>query len=683
MCGVYGIIDRDGIREGDMPILSALAQALEHRGPDGGDRVVSGGVALGMQRLSIIDLASGMQPLWNERRTMAVVANGEIYNFIETRRDLEARGHHFAGGSDCEVIVHLYEEYGVRCLDYLRGMFAFALVDFEKRRVILARDRLGEKPLYLAESQGRIVFASELQALIGAGVVPFDLDDVAIRDYFMWGFVPEPNSAVVGTRKLPRGSYLDISLDPWDVKQQQWWSPLDSVQVDGDPVHKISEVIDEVGPLIMRSDVPIGVALSSGVESSLLAALASKSMPEEVNTFTVGYEGHNRHDESELAAQFAATIGTKHHTILLESSRVVADFPRMCRVRDDPIADIAGPAYLALMEAARGSGVPVLLFGHGGDELFWGYQWTVDAIKANLRKRSLLAGTETVKSYLKLTQRPQSYGQGITWALALGGLLEGLRARRRDLKSPPGQMIFWDQLAQWPQTARGLPNYVTETFLDRASRLSPERRFTFESIPERPDLAITDLLLDTYLLGNGIAQADRLSMSTSVECRLPFVDYRLVETVMGLRLQSADWILPPKKWLQSVASNYLPEDLLRRPKRGFTPPWRAWSRDILQEHGSALIGGYLAGADILQNFKRVPKPVDKLFRSKELTMAALTLEMWARGMRDLERLAVHRGLRKINLQRTTTSRVGLARMPNGTRSSFLIRTNLPPQEPHC
>ncbi len=642
MCGIYGIVSREGIRADDVPVLSALGELLEHRGPDEGNQLVTERVALGIQRLSIIDLAHGMQPLWNERRTIALVANGEIYNFVELRQELEGRGHHFASGSDCEVIVHLYEEREFGCLDRLRGMFAFALVDFERRRMILARDRMGEKPLYIAESDGRIVFASELQALVGAGVVPFVMDDVAVRDYFLWGFVPEPDSAVVGTRKLPAGTYLDISLDDWFVKQRRWWTPLDAAEVDGNPVERIGEVLDEIGPLVVRSDVPVGVALSSGVESSLLAALACEHARGEVNTFTVGYEGNDRNDESKLAQQFAATLDVRHHSVILESAQAIADFPRMCQLRDDPIADISGPAYLAVMEAASAAGVPVLLFGHGGDELSWGYPWTADAVSANLRKAALLSGQVGLKAYSRPARPVLTYSQALTWGLGAFGLAAQIRAWQSDSTSPAGQMIFWNQLSQWNKSSRALPSLMAASFMDRVAKVPPERRFTFASLPERPDLAITDLLLGTYLLGNGIAQADRLSMSTSVECRLPFTDYRLVETVIGLRKRTEDWSLPPKHWLRGASASYLPQDILARPKRGFTPPYRKWSNGILREHGGALIDGVLVEAGVLRNPKRAPKPVDGLLRTNPLAMLLLTLEMWARGMRDLERSAIHR-----------------------------------------
>lgn len=308
-------------------MLSALADGLMHRGPDGGNGIMTDRVAIGMQRLAIIDLAGGMQPLWNERRTVALVANGEIYNFVEKRQELAQRGHRFATSSDCEVIVHLYEELGAGCLDQLRGMFAFALVDFERRLVFVARDRLGEKPLYLAESSGRIVFASELQALVGAGVVPFVLNDVAVRDYFLWGYVPEPDSAIVGTRKLPAGSFLEISLDTWAVREHRWWSALDAPEVQGNPRDVLIESLSEVGRLTVRADVPVGVALSGGVDSSAVAALACANAASDVHTFTVGYEGRDHHDESDAAGRYAKMLGTQHHRVVLAKGTVARDFP--------------------------------------------------------------------------------------------------------------------------------------------------------------------------------------------------------------------------------------------------------------------------------------------------------------------------------------------------------------------
>lgn len=589
-----------------------------------------------MQRLAIIDPAGGMQPLWNERRTVALVANGEIYNFVERRRELEARGHYFATDSDCEVIVHLYEEAGADCVHQLRGMFAFALIDFEKQRVLIARDRIGEKPLFIAGSADRLVFASELGALIGAGVIPFHLNDAAVRDYFLWGYVPEPDSPVVGCRKLPTASYIEVSLDPWSVQEHRWWSPSDAPDIEGDPRELLVETLSEIGRLTIRADVPVGVALSGGVDSSAVASLACAHAAGDVHTFTVGYEGSGHNDESDVAAAYASQLGTQHHRVILEHSRVARDFPRMCQARGEPICDASGSGYLALMEAAHDAGVPVLMFGHGADELSWGYPWSADAVKANFRKQELLAGRAGLAAYLQPRRPPRSYGGVVTWALEAGGFVAGYRDWQRDRSSPPGQMVFFDQQPSWRLAARNLERLATPGFMERVCASRAERFFTFPSLPKRPDLAMTNLFLSTYLLSNGIVQADRLSMSASVECRLPLVDYRLVETVIGLRRHTEDWRLPPKTWLRGALSRTVPGEVLARPKRGFTPPWRAWCREIFRQHGDTLPRGVLVELEILRAVDEVPNPFDRFGRQAPTVMPALMLEMWARGMRELE-----------------------------------------------
>jgi asparagine synthase (glutamine-hydrolysing) len=636
VCGIFGIIDRNGLRANDPAILSNLAECLEHRGPDGGSGILTRKAAIGMQRLAIIDPVGGMQPLWNERRTVALVANGEIYNFVERRKELEHRGHRFATNSDCEVIIHLYEELGTGCLDQLRGMFAFALIDFEKGLVLIARDRLGEKPLFIAESGDRMVFASELGALIGAGIVPFQLNDTAIRDYFLWGYVPEPDSPVLGARKLPAASYIEISLDPWSVRERCWWSPSAAPEVQGDPRELLVETLADVGRLTVRADVPVGVALSGGVDSSAVAALACAHAARDVHTFTVGYEGSGHNDESDVAAAYASQLGTKHHRVVLEHLKVAKDFPRMCQARGEPISDASGSGYLALMEAAHAEGVPVLLFGHGADELSWGYPWSADAVRANLRKEALLAGRAGLGAYLRTRRPPRSYGGIVTWALAAGGLLSGYRDWQRDRSSPSGQMVFFDQQPSWRLAARNLERVATPGFLERVSTSRAERYCTFPTLPQRPDLKMTELFLSTYLLGNGIVQGDRLSMSASVESRLPLVDYRLVETVIGLRRNTEDWRLPPKTWLRDALSRTVPREVLERPKRGFTPPWREWTREIIHQHGGELPRGVLVEMGVLRPADAAPRPFDRFGRQAQGVMPALMLEMWARGMRDLE-----------------------------------------------
>ena len=635
MCGIYGLVDFAGIRHRGKRLLNALAASLVHRGPDGGGRAEEPCAQIGMRRLAVIDLHGGMQPLWNEDRSVAAVVNGEIYNYRELRDELRQRGHRFSTDSDCEVVVHLWEEHGPEMLKRLRGMFAVAILDLRERRLLLARDRLGEKPLYLAERDGSIVFASELRALVAAGAVPFRMDPSAIHDYLAWGFVPEPASAVEGTRKLGAGCLLDIDLVAKTVKEGRWWSLLESAAIDAAPGDAILSVLKDVGRLVVRSDVPIAVALSGGVDSSLVAAMSAAYAEVPVHAFTVGYPGNDRHDETAMAMDFAADLGIPHHRVTVRTEDVVRDFPDMCIERDDPLADISGSGYRALVRAVHAEGFRVLMMGHGGDELFWGYPWTLSAVRHSIRKRELLDGRVGPMDYMRLTRPPLSYAGALDWALGWFGLGEGLAALRRDRRSAPGRMVFWDERPNW-RKALGAEHVIAGDRLRKAMpSADPARIFTFDSLPERPDLEMTDLLVKTYLLSNGLDQCDRLSMAASVEARLPLVDYRLAEAAIGLRKLSEDWKAPPKKWLSDAAGHWVPRKVFQRRKRGFTPPWREWTAALCAEYGQDLVGGLLEREQIIAPLRTPLRPIDALGRPHALAMPLLMLEEWARGMRRL------------------------------------------------
>jgi asparagine synthase (glutamine-hydrolysing) len=636
MCGIFGIIDRKGLREGDRGMLAALAKGLVHRGPDGEGLHVGEHAAIGMRRLSIIDLEGGWQPLWNEDRSIALVANGEVYNFVELRAELEQRGHRFATGSDCETIVHLYEELGAECVHRLRGMFAFALIDFAKRKMIVVRDRIGEKPLYLAEQGDRIVFASELVALVAARAVPFEIDPAAVHEYFHWGLVPEPRSAVVGTRKLPAGCMLEISFDPWSVRERRWWDMAAVPEVPGDPGQAIKQVLDEVSRLIIRSDVPVGVALSGGADSAVIAALAARGYGGTVQGFTVGFDDHGRHDESAMAAETARYLGIPHHVVRLSPDDVVRTFPRVNLRRDDPLSDLSGPSYLAVMELARSHGVPVILSGQGGDELFWGYPFIRDAMRQSLRKREMLAGRVGMGSYVGFRRPYLSHEGLIEWLSSGFGLGIGWREWQRDRTTHPDRMIFWDERRAWWQAHALEPRLCTPGFMERTRAVDPAAIFTGAQLWERPDLAMTRLQIQTYLLSNGIDQCDRLSMAASVECRIPLVDYRLVEVTLGLRRRFPDdWKLPRKEWMLEATRGLVPDEIFRRRKRGFGAPWHRWGPAIFKAYGSQLLDGELRRAGILSESgaRALTSPIDWLGRPRPLAMPTLMLEQWARGMR--------------------------------------------------
>lgn len=372
MCGVAGIVSAQPMTSLQQERLLYMSDAMVHRGPDGAGSLLGSHVSLAMRRLSIIDLSGGWQPLYNEDKSLALIANGEIYNFVELRSQLESQGHRFRSRSDVEVIVHLYEEYGERCVDYLRGMFAFALWDERRKNVFLARDRMGEKPLYLFEQGDTLYFASELKALLRAGVVDFQLDREAVYQYFHFQYVPEPMTMIKGVRKLSAGTALTISIHPWSLRESRYWRMDDAPRLDDDPVSTIRTELERVSELIMRSDVPVGVALSGGLDSSALAALVARAYPGRLTAFTVGYEGRPRFDERREAKAIADYLSIPVHEVEIKTEDMVNAFPSLVWQTDDPIADIASYGYSAVMSTAHQHGVPVMLSGQGGTSSFGG-----------------------------------------------------------------------------------------------------------------------------------------------------------------------------------------------------------------------------------------------------------------------------------------------------------------------
>lgn len=370
MCGIAGAIAPEAATREMRSRVRSMNERLAHRGPDGEGDFHDGPVALAMRRLSIIDLEGGQQPLFSEDRSIVLVANGEIYNYVELRSSLRSQGHQFRTGSDCEVIVHLYEQYGLDCVQHLRGMFAFAIWDSRLRRLVLARDRMGEKPLYLYLHDDVMYFASELKALMAAGVVPFELEPAAIDLFFHYNYVPEPMTPIHGVRKLPAAHALVIDAKTGEQREWCYWRMEDAPLVAGDPSEVIRNELEVISELIVRSDVPVGVALSGGLDSSAIAAMTARKYPGVMQAFTVGYSGNSQYDEREDAKRFAQHLGMPLHEVILHPEALGAFFPELVYWLDDPIGDISAFGYYSVMRAAKAHGVSVMLQGHGGDELF-------------------------------------------------------------------------------------------------------------------------------------------------------------------------------------------------------------------------------------------------------------------------------------------------------------------------
>jgi asparagine synthase (glutamine-hydrolysing) len=637
MCGIAGIISRPALSSDKTAKVARANQLLAHRGPDGDGSYANEHVVLAMRRLSIIDLATGWQPLYNEDRSLVLIANGEIYNYIELRRDLERQGHHFRTGSDCETILHLYEQHGYRFVDYLRGMFAFALWDTRSRKLILGRDRIGEKPLYLAQTGDSLYFASELRALVQAGIVPFKLDPLAVHEYYHYGFVPEPRAMVQGVRKLPAASLLTVQLDSWTFDEQCYWRLEDAPPLTGNPAKIIRKELEHTATLITRADVPIGVALSGGVDASSVAALATSSSAGNLHAFTVGYAGRPWQDERNDASLIADYLKIPFHSVELSTSDMVEQFSSVNLNRDDPIADVAGVAIAAVANLARQHAVPVLLFGHGGDELFWGYNWVRDALRATRRRKALTAGLQDLRNYFRFSAPPLSLTLGLKWALSGAGILKEWQQYQSDLRAAPDRVVLYDSDSAFQTAEKVLrTGFYTRAFAHAVGTADLRQRFKAQRADTAPDVVLMRLISELYLVENGITQADRLCMAASVEARLPFVDYRLVETVVGLRkTYPFSDLEAPKQWLREAVSDLLPATVLARRKRGFSPPWRQWARAIAASHGHELTDGYLVQNGALEPAAAECQRKDlngRLTGPRPLAGMSLCLENWCRQM---------------------------------------------------
>lgn len=635
MCGISGIVTREKLSPELKAVVSRMSLAQTHRGPDGAGEFYSETIALASRRLSIIDREGGWQPLYNEDESLVLVINGEIYNFVELRKQLKASGHSFRTDADGEVILHLYEENGLDFINHLRGMFAFALWDNNLKRLILARDRMGEKPLYLFERGGELLFASELKALLHSQLVPFELDARAVNLYFHYQYVPEPLTPIKGVRKLDAAQMLTVDAATWRIEEITYWKMEDAPPLEGEPPVLIRQKLEEVSELIIRSDVPVGVALSGGLDSSAVAAFAAQRQPD-LCAFSVGYAGRPESDERADAEDLARYLKIPFFDVELDTQTIVEFFPELNYRRDDPIADISGFGYYAVMRLARERGVPVLLQGQGGDELFWGYPQMREAVSETIKKAALLSKPISQTLFQSLAvgfPKNRSLSGAFDWALDFGGARSGWRDVRRKLENPD-RMVFYDRSPDFAAATNQMQSFYSPNFRERIDETDAYSLFTFSGGWDSVETTLTALICATYLRENGIAQGDRLGMASSVEMRLPLVDYQFVETIVGLRKKQSDCKLPPKHWFREAVKDVLPDWALNRPKRGFAPPTRKWHDALFAAYGDSLTAGYLVEFDILSresglHFAKGEFPAEAV---SPLSFKALVLEQWCRQM---------------------------------------------------
>ncbi len=553
MCGIAGRFSPRTTTAG-AAVARRMCGALRHRGPDDDGYYEDQWLDAGMRRLSIIDVAGGHQPLFNEDGSVVLLLNGEIYNFIELRRELAARGHRFKTGSDAETVLHLYEEDGIGCVDRLNGMFAFCLWDSRKREGFLVRDRIGIKPLYYTRQTGELLFSSELKALLEVPGVSRELDEQAIFEYLHYLCIPAPRTPFRDTWKLPPASYLRFTPDRLDEPVSYWSFPEDERAPASDDIlaEEFMALAESAVELQLRSDVPVGVFLSGGIDSSLVTALAARKMGQRVLSFSVAYPG-NPFNEGPYASLAAASFSSDLHTTTVGPREVEAMLPSVVWHMDEPHADSAAVATLAVSQLAARH-VKVVLSGTGGDELFGGYSWHLPASPA-----------------LRILQAlPHGAVDFLSRAACAAGV------------SPEtGNAMRWVRDAErtfaWPHY-QFKPGEI-EGFLGGSASPRPAERVFLDRFREIGGNGLNRMLrMDAafYLTDDLLLLLDKMTMAASIEGRVPLLDHRLVEWALrvpgSLKIQKRVRKALLKRWLRGV----VPDALLDRPKWGFGAPVATW-----------------------------------------------------------------------------------------------------------
>ena len=575
MCGLVGLFDLGEPRPMDEGVLSRMNETQFHRGPDEGGLHLEAGLGLGHRRLSIIDLASGQQPLYNEDQSVVVVFNGEIYNFAALAEELKTRGHRFRTHCDTEVIVHAWEEWGEGCVERFRGMFAIALWDRNRQTLFLARDRLGIKPLYYTVlNDGRMLFASELKALLAHPQLPRRIDPQAVEEYFALGYVPEPRSILQGVHKLPPGHVLVQRRGEPPAEPREYWdvsfTPL-GLSDEGEMAEGIVTRLKEAVDVRLVAEVPLGAFLSGGVDSSAVVALMAGIMDEPVNTCSIAFDDP-RYNETQFAAQVAERYGTDHQV-----EQVVADdfelIDRLAALYDEPFADSSAiPTYRVCQLAKKR--VTVALSGDGGDENFAGYRrhrWHMNEERLRRRLPQSLRGPLfglLGRIYPKLDWAPKYLRAKSTFqALARDSLAAYFHSV--GVVNDDHRAVLFS-----PALKRELQGYHAVEVFRRHAERAPS---------DHPLSLVQYLDMKTYLPGDILTKVDRASMAHALEVRVPILDHHFVDWVSGLppevKLRGREGKYIFKKALEPL----LPNEVLYRPKMGFAVPISQWFRGPLRE----------------------------------------------------------------------------------------------------
>lgn len=594
MCGITGIFDTTGKRDISRKLLSDMNEIQFHRGPDEGGLHIEPGLGFGHRRLSIIDLSSGQQPLFNEDGTVVVTYNGEIYNFQQLTSELIQLGHNFRTHCDTEVIVHAWEEWGAACVERFRGMFAFGIWDRNRETLFLARDRLGIKPLYYAKlADGRLIFGSELKSLRVYPDLPREIDPTAVEDYFAFGYVPEPKTIYKDVFKLPPGHRLTIRRGQKRLEPEQYWDvsftpvAVANVQTAG---RELLERLEEAVRIRMIAEVPLGAFLSGGVDSSAVVAAMAGLSTEPVNTCSISF-GDPQYNEAKYAALVAEQYKTSHRVEQVDPD----DFDlvdHLADLYDEPYADSSALPTYRVCELAKKQ-VTVVLSGDGGDENLAGYRryrWHTYEEKM----RSVLpSGIRQPLFQLLGRVYPKA-----DWAPKIFRAKSTLQAMARD--SLEGYLHSVSILSNEMRSA--LYSQSLKSELQGYRAIEVFKRHAEKAPSDHPLSLVQYLDLKTYLPGDILTKVDRASMAHALEVRVPILDHHLVDWVSGLPPEMKLHGREGKYLFKRALEPHLPREILYRPKMGFAVPLASWFRGPLREKvRSSILGNRMTESGLFEH----------------------------------------------------------------------------------
>ncbi len=605
MCGITGIYSHGPRQDQTEQLIKLMNDTQAHRGPDGDGYYCDNQVALGHRRLSIIDIDGGAQPIYNEEKSIVIVFNGEIYNYKEIRAELIKKGHKFYTSTDTEAIVHLYEEMGVGCLELLNGMFSFAIWDIKKRKMFIARDRAGEKPLYYTKSGTNIFFASELKAIVKATPKDLDVDTSSLDDYLSYGYIPCPKTIYKNINKLPPGHYMEISEGRINISQ--YWAPDITC---GNNVSSLEESIEHLNYLLnesvrirLRSDVPVGAFLSGGIDSSLIVSLAATQSSNRIQTFSVGFSEKD-FDELQYARVIAEKYNTDHHEIVLGNIDIDI-LPDVVNQFDEPFADPSAlPTYYVTREAAKH--LKVCLSGDAGDELFCGY----GRYRAALRTRHY--------KYIPLSIRKN--------------IFEKLAGRLDDSISGKGALmrLASNESVRWQRTVGIFDSADRENlWLSDHKSTIDDSSWLFDEIFKRKDLDIVSkaMLADqrNYLTDDVLVKVDRNSMWNSLEVRVPLLDHRIIEYANSMPLAHKYHDGIQKYPIKEILKRFAPKEIIERRKTGFGMPIKHWLKSKYYDYTKELL---LSNDSMLLNYFD-KNAINELIQQNKIGKRDLSRKIWS------------------------------------------------------